>query len=87
MHGDLESIPRMKKLLAAALLLTFASDAFAQADTCSAYLKQADEMKAAMKSAGQAMPASDPADVAIETYCKANPKAPLSQAMEKALSK
>ena len=77
----------MNKLLAAVFFLAFSSSAFAQADTCAAYLKQMEEMNAAMKSAGQAMPPTDPSDAAIESYCKANPKAPLAEAMQKALKK
>ncbi|MGQ3357191.1 MAG: hypothetical protein ACT6XY_22035 [Phreatobacter sp.] len=76
----------MKPILTAAFLALLTTSAMAQgADTCAGYLKSLAEMEAAMKSAGAAMPPTDPNDAKIIAYCRANPRASLADAMTKAL--
>ncbi|KQP95555.1 hypothetical protein ASF55_00060 [Methylobacterium sp. Leaf119] len=62
----------------------------AQADmTCADYLKADAQMQAAMSPADRAAMQSDPQaadlDNKVRTYCKANLKAPVSDAMSKAM--
>ncbi len=76
----------MKPILTAAFLAMLTTSAMAQgANTCAGYLKALAEMEAAMKSAGATAPPTDPNDAKIIAYCRANPNAPLAEAMTKAL--
>lgn len=76
----------MKSIIAAAILALASSGAMAQSpDTCAGYLKTLQEMQAAMRSAGQTPPPTDPNDAKIIAYCRANPNASLTDAMTKAL--
>lgn len=79
-------LPFMKTILSLALLTAMSTAALAQADTCAAYLRAQAEMKAALRSAGTAVPPVDPMDAKIEAYCTRNPNAPLAEAMQKALA-
>ncbi|QCI67158.1 hypothetical protein [Phreatobacter stygius] len=77
----------MKMILSLVLLTAMSAAAAAQtADTCAGYLRAQAEMKAALRSAGTAMPPADPMDAKIEAYCTRNPNAPLAEAMQKALA-
>ncbi|MDB5644740.1 hypothetical protein [Methylobacterium sp.] len=63
---------------------------FAQADmSCADYLKADAQMQAAMSPADKAAMQADPQaadlDNKVRAYCKANPKAPASEAMAKAM--
>jgi hypothetical protein len=82
----LQKVKPMKMLFAAALVACSSSVALAQsADTCAGYLKALADMQAAMRTAGQTPPPTDPTDAKIIAYCRANPNASLADAMTKAL--
>ena len=75
----------MKTLIAAAMLALVSTAAMAQtADTCAGYLKTIEEMQAALRAARQTPPPTDPNDAKIIAYCRANPNAPLADAMQRA---
>ncbi|WP_375458027.1 hypothetical protein [uncultured Enterovirga sp.] len=73
-----------------ALALLSAGPAPAQTDmSCADYLKADAEMQAAISAADKAALAKDPSATALDRkvreYCTKNPKAPASEAMEKAV--
>ncbi|MCZ8315393.1 hypothetical protein [Phreatobacter sp.] len=75
----------MKTVLAAAIAVAISSTAFAQTpDTCAGYLKALADMQAALRQSGATPPPTDPNDAKIIAYCRANPNAPLADAMTKA---
>lgn len=74
-----------------ALALLSSAPALAQADmSCADYLKADAQMQAAMTPADKAALSKDPTAVALDRkvrdYCTKNPKAPASEAMEKAMN-
>jgi hypothetical protein len=83
----------MSQIRIVALAISFAllpASAFAQTDmSCTDYLKADAEMQAAMSPADKAAMQSDPKSVDLDdkarAYCEANPTAPASEAMLKAM--
>ncbi len=76
--------------IALAFLIASSTAAVAQTDmSCADYLKADQQMQAAMTAADRAALAKDPAATALDRkvrdYCTKNPKAPASEAMEKAM--
>ncbi|WHQ72510.1 hypothetical protein [Methylorubrum extorquens] len=86
-------MPRSAQLCLALLALgatVLPATVSAQADmSCADYLKADAQMQAAMSPADRAAVQSDPQAVdlgnKVRTYCKANLKAPVSEAMSKAM--
>lgn len=80
----------MKKFAIVLAMTVSSTAAFAQADmSCADYLKADAQMQAAMSPAEKAAVTADPSAAALDrkvkTYCVANPKSPVSEAMTKAM--
>lgn len=80
----------LKLLSASALLALLPVAAMAQADmSCADYLKADAQMASQMSAADKATLAADPTAAALDNkvraYCTKNPKAPASEAMQKAM--
>lgn len=77
-------------VLVAALTVGCALPAFAQTDmSCGDYLKTDEQMKKQMSAADRAALTADPTAAAMDRkmldYCTENPRAPVSEAMQKAM--
>jgi hypothetical protein len=76
-------------LVTAGIFALTTAAAVAQTDSCADFLKADAQMQAAMSPADKAALSSDPAAAALDRklrdYCTKNPKAPLSEAMTKAI--
>jgi hypothetical protein len=80
-----------KLLCTTAILLLLPAAAMAQTDmSCGDYLKADAQMMASMSAADKALLTADPTAAALDrkmkAYCTKNPKAPTSEAMQKAMT-
>lgn len=80
----------LRSFLLAVLIASAPSLSLAQADmSCADYIKADAQMQASMSAADKAAMTADPTAAALDRkvrdYCVKNPKAPVSEAMQKAM--